>query len=153
MIDATLILVISAGLALFYLQVTCEAVLAHEFKQSYFESVVRANQLEFASLRRLVAENGVPGDRASLFSALQGDFLVLSYLLKQSGERKRRYTSLERVLMAYFRVLLVSLRLRHAFNLQEKPAVLKLTSLLQYFANVVGRQTNEAAAVAVAVSR
>jgi len=153
MIEATIILVASAGLALFYLQVTCEAVLAHEFKQSYFESVVRANQLEFASLRRLVAENGVPADRASLFSALQGDFLVLSYLLKHSGAPKRRYTSIERVLMAYFRLLVVSLRLRHAFNLQERSAVLKLTSLLQYFANIVGRQTNEAAAVALPVSR
>ncbi|MGO8733841.1 MAG: hypothetical protein ACLQVM_13735 [Terriglobia bacterium] len=153
MIEATLILVISAGLALFYLQVTCETVLAHEFKQCYFESVVRANQLEFASLRKSVAENGVPGDRVSLFSALQGDFLVLSYLLKQSGERKRRYTSLERVLMTYFRLMLVSLRLRHAFKLQEKPAVLKLAALLQYFANVVGRQTNEAATVDLAVSR
>jgi len=153
MIEATLILVISLGLALFYLQVTCEAVLAHEFKRSYFESVVRANHLEFVSLRRLVVENGVPADRASLFSALQGDFLVLRYLLRQSGERKRHYTSLERVLMAYFPLLLVSLRLRHAFNLQEKWAVLKLTSLLQYFANVVGRQANEAAAGALSVSQ
>jgi len=153
MIDATIILVASAGLALFYLQVTCEAVLAHEFKHSYFESVVRANQLEFASLRRLVSENGFPGDRATLFSALQGDFLVLRYLLKHSGSPKRRYTSIERVLMAYFHLLLVSLRLRHAFNLQERSAVLKLTSLLQYFANVVGRQANEAATVPLSVSR
>jgi len=150
MIDATIILIASAGLALFYLQVTCEAVLAHEFKQRYFESVVRANQLEFASLRTSVTETGVPADRDSLFSSLQGDFLVLSYLLKQSDTPKRQHTSLEWVLMAYFQVLLVSLRLRHSFNLQEKASVLKLTTLLQYFANVVGRQ---AAAVAVPVSR
>jgi len=153
MITATIILVISAGLALFYLQVTCEAVLAHEFKQSYFESVVRANQLEFASLKRSVSENGVPADRLSLFSALQGDFLVLSYLLKQSGKQKRHCTSLQRVLMAYFRLLMLSLRLRRAFNLQEQSAVLKLTSLLQYFANVVGQQANEAAAIVLPVSR
>jgi len=115
--------------------------------------VVRANQLEFASLRRSVVENGVAGDRASLFSSLQGDFLVLRYLLKHSGTQKRRYTSVERILMIYFRLLLVSLRLRHAFNLQEKAAVLKVTLLLQYFANVVGRQANEAAALALSASR
>ena len=146
MIESAIILVASAGLALFYLQVTCEAVLAHEFKHSYFETVVRANHLEFASLRRSVEEQGVSGDREILFSALQGDFLVLRYLLKHSGRPRRRYTSVERVLMAYFHLLAVSLRLRQAFNIQEKAAVLKMTSLLQYFANVVGRQANEAAA-------
>jgi hypothetical protein len=153
MIGATLILAVSAGLLLFYLQVTCEAILAHEFKHSYFESVVRANQLEFASLRRVVNESGVPADRASLFSALQGDFLVLGYLLQHSGEAKRRYTVVERALMAYFRLMFVSLRLRQAFRLDQKPAVLKLTSLLQYFANVVGRQAREASLVAVPASR
>jgi hypothetical protein len=144
MIEATLVLVVSAGLFLFYLQVTCEAVLAHEFKQSYFQSVVRANHLEFGSLRQAVVESGVPADRASLLSALQGDFLVLGYLLKHTSEVKRRYTAMERVLMAYFRLMFVALRFRQAFRLDEKPAILKLTSLLQYFANVVGRQSNEA---------
>jgi hypothetical protein len=45
-------------------------------------------------------------------------------------------------LILYFKLLYVSLVTRHWLGLRETPAVLKLTAILQYFANVVGERVN-----------
>ena len=45
-------------------------------------------------------------------------------------------------MILYFRVLFVSLVTRHWLRLYEDSAVLKLTTILQYFANVVGERVN-----------
>jgi len=44
--------------------------------------------------------------------------------------------------MFYFRLVFASLTARHWLRVGEKPAILKLTSILQYFANVVGQRVN-----------
>ena len=44
--------------------------------------------------------------------------------------------------MVYFKVLFASLITRHWLKLSESSAVLKLTTILEYFANVVGERVN-----------
>jgi hypothetical protein len=44
--------------------------------------------------------------------------------------------------MFYFHLVFVSLLTRHWLRVREKPAILKLTAILQYFANVVGQRVN-----------
>ncbi len=44
--------------------------------------------------------------------------------------------------MFYFRLVFASLITRHWLRVREKPAILKLTAILQYFANVVGERVN-----------
>jgi len=44
--------------------------------------------------------------------------------------------------MLYFRLVFASLITRHWLRVREKPAILKLTAVLQYFANVVGQRVD-----------
>ena len=44
--------------------------------------------------------------------------------------------------MFYFRLVFASLITRHWLRVREKPAILKPTPILQYFANVVGQRVD-----------
>jgi hypothetical protein len=55
---------------------------------------------------------------------------------------KQRYSLEERFVMLCFRLVFVSLITRQWLRLREKPAILTLTAILQYFANVVGQRVN-----------
>jgi hypothetical protein len=46
------------------------------------------------------------------------------------------------MLMAYFRAVLASLAVRHWLRVREHVAVVRLTQVLEYFANVVGQRVN-----------
>jgi hypothetical protein len=89
-----------------------------------------------------VEEFGAPVEYSRLHRALQCDFFALTYLLKNVENVKRRYSVEERLLMLYFRSLLLSLAVRRLLKLSDNKAILKLTSILQYFANVVGQRVH-----------
>ena len=140
MIVSILILVFSTGLLFFYLQTVCERILRHSFRRTYFRSIVDANRLEFPSVRKTVEELGEPVDYAQVRLTIKCDFLALTYLLKNAANARQRYTRQELLLVAYFRAVYASLLLRHWLKLAERPAVLKLTTILEWFANVVGQR-------------
>ena len=142
MIMAALILILSTALFFFYFQVTCQRILRRQFDREYFQSIVSANRLEFPSLRKDVEEFGAPVDYPRLRMMLKCDFLALTYLLKNAANVNQRFSNEERLLILYFRWLFLSMSLRRLFRLGEKRAVLRLTSVLQYFANVVGQRVN-----------
>lgn len=142
MLVATLILIISTALLIFYFQVTCQSILRRKFDQEYSYSIVNANRLEFPAVQKAIGEFDEPVDYARVRMTLRCDFLALTYLLKNAGNLKQRYSREERFLILYFRTALVSLLVRHIFKLKEKDAVLKLTATLEYFANVVGQRVN-----------
>ncbi len=139
---ASLILIISTALFLFYFQATCQKILRRKFDQEYFLSIVNANRLEFPSVRKALEEFDEPVDYARHRMTLKCDFLALTYLLKNAANVHQRYTREDRLLIAYFRVIFYMLVVRHWLRLREKPAILKLTAILQYFANVVGQRVN-----------
>jgi hypothetical protein len=142
MFVASLILILSTALFFFYLQATCQRILRRQFEQEYFQSIVNANRLEFASVRKALEEFDAPVDYPRLRTMLRCDFLALTYLLKNAANVNQRYSREEHMLMLYFRLVFLSLVLRHLLKLREKPAVLKLTRILQYFANVVGERVS-----------
>ena len=74
---------------------------------------------------------------------LKCDYLALTYLLKNAANVKQSYTREERLLMLYFRAVLFSLFTLHVLKLGEKPTILKLTRILQHFADVVGQRVNQ----------
>jgi len=139
---AALILILSTALLFFYLQVICQRILRRRFEQEFFQSIVNANRLEFPSVRRAIEEFDAPVDYARLRMMLRCDFLALAYLLKNAANVRQRYSREERLLIFYFRLTSWSLFGRHLLRLREKPSVLKLTAILQYFANVVGERVN-----------
>jgi hypothetical protein len=142
MIVATLILIFSAAMFFFYFQAACQSVLRRQFDLEYFRSIASSNRLEFPSLRQSLEEVGTPIEYARLRRALRCDFLALTYLLKNVENSKRRYSNEERLLIAYFYTQSVSLAVRRLLNLSDNKVVLRLTSVLQYFANVVGQRVD-----------
>jgi len=142
MIVATLILILSAAMFFFYFQATCQRVLRRQFDVEYFKSIASANRLEFPSLRQALEQAGAPIEYARLRRALRCDFLALTYLLKNVENSKRRYSNEERLLIAYFYTQSVSLAVCRLLNLSDNKVVLRLTSVLQYFANEVGQRVD-----------
>jgi hypothetical protein len=142
MIVAALILILSTALFFFYFQVTCQKILRRQFDREYFQSIVNANRLEFPSLRKSLEEFGAPIDYPRLRMMLKCDFLALTYLLKNAANLNQRYSREERLLILYFRWQFLSLAVRRLLKVGEKKAILRLTSILQYFANVVGQRVD-----------
>jgi hypothetical protein len=142
MIIAALILILSTAMFFFYFQATCQRILRRQFDWDYFQSIANANRLEFPSLRKSMEEVGAPVEYSRLHRALQCDFFALTYLLKNVENAKRRYSVEERLLMLYFRCQFLSLAVRRLLKLSDNKAILNLTSVLQYFANVVGERVD-----------
>jgi hypothetical protein len=142
MVLSALILILSTAFFFFYLQATCQRILRQQFDREYFLAIVNASSLEFPAVRRTLGEFNAPVDYPRLRMMLKCDFLALSYLLKNAVNVHQRYSREERLLMFYFRLVFASLITRHWLRVGEKPAILKLTAILQYFANVVGQRVN-----------
>ena len=139
MVMPYIILVFSTALFFFYIQAICEKALRREFSHPYFQDIIQAIQLEFPQLRENLAGNASL-DYSETRLALKCDFTTLAYLLKNSDRRRRHLSRSEKVLIFYFRILLFCLPIRHAFKLHEREATLKLTTILQHFANLTGER-------------
>lgn len=135
---AVLILTLSIAMLFFYIQTICLKILRQEFDRDYFLPIVNANRLEFPSVRKAVEEFEAPVDYARFCMMLKCDFLALSYLLKNAANERHRYTPQDRLLILYFHLTYFMLRLRHFLRFDEKMSFLRLTSILQFFGNVVG---------------
>jgi hypothetical protein len=135
-------LIVSTGLFFFYFQAVCQKILRRHFSQAFFQSIVNANRLEFPSVRKAIEDFGSPMEYPRLTLTLKCDFLALTYLLKNAANVNQRYSHEERLLILYFKLVFASLVTRHWLKMRETPAVLKLTAILEYFANVVGERVN-----------
>jgi hypothetical protein len=116
--------------------------LRRQFAQEFSKLIVNANRLEFPSVRKSIEDSNSPVEYPRLALTLKCDFLALTYLLKNAANINQRYTYEERLLIVYFKVLFASLVTRRWLKLSESSAVLKLTKILEYFANVVGERVN-----------
>ena len=142
MVMACLIFILSTALFFFYCQVTIQRILRRAFDHAYFQALAAANRLEFPALRKAFEEADASADYARMRMNIKCDFLALTYLLKNAVNVHQRYSREERLLMFYFRLVFASLITRHWLRVGEKSAILKLTTILQYFANVVGQRVN-----------
>jgi hypothetical protein len=144
MFVASLVLVLSTALFFFYFQATCQRILRRRFDREYFQAIVNANRLEFPVVRRTLEEYEVPVDYARVRMTLKCDYLALTYLLKNAANVNQRYSREELLLILYFKAVFAALAVCHWLRLREKPAVLKLTAILQFFANVIGQRVSMA---------
>jgi hypothetical protein len=143
MVLSWLILALSLAMVFFYFQATCQRILRRQFDQEYFRSIANVIRLEFPSLRVALEESCGSFDYALLPKALKCDFLALTHLLRNTADVKPGYSKEQRLLMLYFRVQFLSLAVRRCLRVGERKAALRLTSVLQYFANVIGQRMNE----------
>jgi len=140
MILSWLILTLSLAMVFFYFQATCQRILRRQFERDYFQSIANVIRLEFPSLRKSLVGFGVAVDYSQVPRALKCDFLALTHLLKNTADVKQGYSREQRLLILYFRVQFVSLAVRRLLRVGERKAALRLTSVLQYLANVVGQR-------------
>jgi hypothetical protein len=150
MSDMTLsiiIFIVSVAVLMFYLQVHCEKILLRRLNQQFFHSVVEAYPLAFPFVGKALEDFGVPVDYKRLRMELKCEFLALTYLLKDTGNAKG-FSAKEqlkgelfvRELSWYFYAVFLVLWIKQRIGLSERAAVLKLTSILEYFANVLGER-------------
>ena len=149
MVCSISILILSTALFIFYIQTICENVLRREFGYAYFQDVLNAIDLEFPRLQQAISTNG-PMNYSQVQLALKCDYFTLTYLLKNGNSKQRRFSRQERLLIGYFRLLLLLLPVRYAVHLHEKQAVMKLTVILHHFANLVGERVSSAAVPSMA---
>ena len=142
MIVSWLISALSMAMFFFYFQITCQKILRRQFDREYFRSIANVIRLEFPTLRKSLEEVGAPVDYSRLRKMLKCDFLALTHPLKNAADTNRRYSNEEHLLILYFRCQLLSLAVRHLVKAGERKAVLRLTSVLQYFANEVGQRVD-----------
>jgi hypothetical protein len=138
-IISVLILAVSSALFFFYMQAFCEKALRREFSRPYFQDIIQAIQLEYPGLRDSVASDASLDYSYARFT-LRCDFITLEYMLNNNDPAHWHLPRREKILILYFRFLLFWLPIRHAFKLGEKEAVLRLATVLQYFANSLGEK-------------
>jgi len=137
MFMSILVLAVSAALFFFYVQIVCEKALRREFSHPYFKQVLQSLQLEYPQLCKSAASDG-RFNYSSTLLGLKCDFFTLKYLLRNSDPARRPLARSQKLLILYFQGLLMLLPLRHAFRMNEKKAVMKLSAILQFFANSLG---------------
>jgi hypothetical protein len=142
MILAWLIMTLSMAMVFFYFQATCQKILRRQFDREYFHSIAQVIRLEFPALRKSIEESSAPVDYSRLCRVLRSDFHALTYLLNNVTDVNRHYSKEERLLTLYFRWQLLSLAVRCQLKAGEKKGILRLTSVLEYFANAVGQHVN-----------
>ena len=143
MVLSWLILALSLAMVFFYFQATCQRILRRQFDQEYFRSIANVIRLEFPSLREALDQSSASLDYSRLPKALKCDFLALTHLLRNTADAKPGYSKEQRLLILYFRVQFLSLAVRRSLRVGERKAALRLTSVLQYFANVIGQRMND----------
>jgi hypothetical protein len=143
MILSWLILALSLAMVFFYFQATCQRILRRQFDQEHFRCIANVIRLEFPSLREALEQSGASLDYSRLPKALKCDFLALTHLLRNTADVKPGYSKEQWLLILYFRVQFLSLAVRRYLRVGERKAALRLTSILQYFANVIGQRMND----------
>src|SRR5215469_5774931 len=134
------ILIGSLALFLFYLQAVCEQILRRRFEDPLPDPIVDANRLEFPFVRKALEEFEAPVDYLRFRVQLKCDYLALTYLLRNAANQHHRLSGSERLLTAYFGALSGLLTVVHFLGMVEKPIFLKMTAVLEYFANVLGER-------------
>ena|SRR5487761_198955 len=143
MFVATLILIMSTALLLFYLQTACQKILRRRAHQEFYHSIVNANRLEFPFVRSAIQDFDAPLDYTRFRMQLKCDFLALTYLMKNAVNSSQRLSKDEKLLALYFRTMFFLLGVFHIAGVGEKVFMLKLTSILQYFGNVLGERVSQ----------
>ncbi len=143
MFEATLILIISTALMLFYLQATCQKILRSRAHQEFYHSIVNANRLEFPFVRTAIEDYDAPLDYTRFRMQLKCDFLALTYLMKNALNTSQRLSRDEKFLVLYSQTLFSLLSMGHLFGFKEKALMLRLSAILQHFGNVLGERVSK----------
>ena len=137
------ILVMSAAMLVFWLRSASRSILRERFEQDYSAEVAEANQLEFLTIRKALADSTEGEvDYSGYLGALERDYEALTYLLRNAATvHVGRYTPQERLLVLDFQLLRVWVRLKKLVGWSSwQTGLTEMATILQYFGNVVGQR-------------
>jgi hypothetical protein len=147
----TTLLIIGISLALFVYWFRYTAVLILRTRSADdAEKVASANHLRFVQVRRTL-HTPEAGSLGALRDLLQQDYRVLKYLLGHAANlQSGYYTAEQRLLMANFRCMAWWFAVMAPFRPNAaKMALLEMSTILEYFAGVIGRRQLTPARAAV----
>lgn len=140
MIVAALIFTLSTAMFFFYFQNTCQMALRRQFDREYVESIAGVLRLEFPAVRKSLEDPCASVDYSRLSKALRADLFALTHVLENTSRLGEGPSLEDRLLILYFRCQLISFAVRRFIRVGEKKAILRLTSVLQYFGNLAGKR-------------
>ena len=154
MLSAFLIVSISSALFFYWFRYTVILILATRTDSDYADQVAADNRLSFTKVRQELQELHASIKAADLGGwreALERDYARLKYLLGYAAMGESgRYTAEQRLLMADFQVMAWSSRVIMRFRPESVSlALLEMISILEYFADVMGRRMASPASVNV----
>ena len=138
---SVLILVFSAALLFFYLQAACERIFQRPFEEPLARPIIEANNLTFPDIRLALAACNSPVTSARSQAQLKRDFVALTCLLRNAGTGRRSLSGPERTGVVYFRLLSGLLTVCCLLGMKGRSLQLKMTTVLEFFANVLGERT------------
>ena len=142
MLMTLLIVVISSALFVYWFRYTVILILRTRPARDYAPQVAAANRLSFIEIRQRLHAQVEAESLGGFSKSLQQDYRMLKYLLGHAATGQAgRYTAELRLLMANFRILAWCCAAVLRFRPEAaKMALLEMSSILEYFANVMGRR-------------
>ena len=143
MFELAVTLIIAAGsvaLLGYWFRYTCLLIVSAKTAQDYAGEVAAANQLSFLNVQSCLNQSaGI--DLVGLHGALERDYALLTYLLK-NAESKMEESSIEtRMLSAHYRVMNAWYRVSRTFSAEAgRQALEDMAMVVAHLANVMGER-------------
>ena len=141
MIVTVLIIGISLAMFAYWFRYTVVLILRTGAEPEYASKVAAANRLKFVEVRNRLHAPTPGQDLGRLHTALREDYQALKYLLGHAATAEAGYTAEQRLLMLHFRVLTLWFGATRSLRPSAaKFALLEMSGVLEYFANVMGHR-------------
>jgi hypothetical protein len=137
-----LIIGISVVLFVYWFRYTVLLILRTRTTAEYAQKVAAANQLAFVHVRQELQREVLATDLSSFARSLEKDYGILKYLLGHAATIEvGGYTAEQRLLMLNYRMLALWCWGVRRFNPSAaKTAMVEMSAILEYFANVMGQR-------------
>lgn len=131
----------SALLFVYWFRYTCLLILSAKTANNYAGDVAAANQLGFLDVQTRLRE-GSFADLDPLHSALERDYSLITYLLKNAAHTGEEESSLEgRMLEMYYGMMNACYRAVKPFSAEAaRSALEQMSFVVEYFANAMGER-------------
>lgn len=133
----------SALLLVYWFRYMCLMIVSAKTTRDYAAEVATANQLGFIQVQaQLHALHGAPAELDRLHAALDRDYALLTYLLKNAAHSANEESPIEaRMLAVNYRLMAAWSRLSRRFSVSASTRALEQMALVvAHFANVMGER-------------
>lgn len=136
--------IIAAGSALlfgYWFRYTCVLILSAKTACDYAAAIAAANQLNFPAVQASLREHSHP-DLDRLHAALDKDYSLVTYLLKNAAQAGTEESSVEaRMLALHYRLTSVWYQISRPMSTEAaRRALEEMSAVVAHFANVMGER-------------